>query len=250
VAELTSLKMTPPEVPEAYMAVIPARGGSKRIPGKNIKDFCGKPMIAWSIETARRSGLFGSIIVSTDDEAIAEVAREWGAEVPFVRPVALADEHTGLRDVMTHAIHAMGELGRRPEIMCCLLATAPLVRPKDLREGLEKLEARGVHFAYSVARFTSPIQRALRIRADGLLEMMWPEHRLTRSQDLEEAYHDAGQFYWGRSASFLDRSKWIPSPLSVPVVLPAERVQDIDTEEDWVRAEWLFRAMMREGDGP
>ncbi len=232
-----------PLPPQSCIALIPARGGSKRIPRKNIKFFCGKPIIAWSIEAAQTTGVFDAVIVSTDDDEIASVARAHGAETPFMRPASHADDHAGIRDVVVQGIQALRELGRMPAFVCCLTATAPFLRPVDLKAGLEKLSSTDAHFAYSVTRFPYPIQRALRIRADGRLAMFQPEHRLTRSQDLEEAYHDAAQFYWGRAESFLDRSNWIPSPASVPVVLPLERVQDIDTPEDWRRAELMFGAL-------
>jgi pseudaminic acid cytidylyltransferase len=243
--------MTTPTLPppDRCLALIPARGGSKRIPRKNVREFHGKPMIAWSIEAARSAGVFGEVVVSTDDEEIAETGRNWGAETPFRRPASHADDNTGIREVIVQGIEEMGKLGRMPEFVCCVIATAPAVRPGDIRRGLEQLMESGAHFAFSVTRFPSPVQRAMRIREDGRLEMMHPEFRLARSQDMEEAYHDAAQFYWGRSASFLDRSQWIPAPSSVPVVLPMERVLDIDTPEDWARAEKLFPLMRAEANG-
>lgn len=205
-------------------------------------------MIAWSIEAAKRSGLFGSVVVSTDDEGIAEIARERGGEVPFVRPASFGDDHVGIRDVIVQGIEALRDLGRMPEFVCCVFATAPFLQVEDLRLGLQKMIEGEAHFAFAVTRFPSPVQRAMRVREDGRLEMMQPEFRLVRSQDMEEGYHDAAQFYWGRAASFLDRSKWIPAPDSVPVILPMERVLDIDTPEDWERAERLFEILQAEGD--
>ncbi len=227
------------------LAVIPARGGSKRIPRKNIREFAGKPMIAWSIEAARASSCFDRVIVSTDDAEIAEVARQWGAEVPFMRPAALADDHTGTIPVIAHAIDWLRAHGETPEQVCCVYATAPFVQPEDLRRGLEALQSRDADYAFSVTRYAFPIQRALRITDDGHVAMFQPEHFATRSQDLEEAWHDAGQFYWGRAAAWLEERPLFAAG-SVPVVLPPHRVQDIDTPEDWVRAEWLFRAMRAE----
>jgi pseudaminic acid cytidylyltransferase len=205
-------------------------------------------MMGWSIEAAKETGLFGAVVVSTDDEETAEVAERCGGEVPFRRPASHADDHIGIRDVIVQGIEAMRELGRMPEFVCCLMATAPFVRAEDIRAGLLKLVQSDAHFAFSVTRFPSAVQRAMRVRSDGRLEMLQPEYRLVRSQDMDEAYHDAAQFYWGRALSFLDRSKWIPAPDSVPVVLPMERVVDIDTPDDWRRAERLFE-LMKEGGG-
>ena len=224
------------------VAVIPARGGSKRIPRKNIKPFCGKPMIAWSIEAALESGCFDRVIVSTDDDEIAEVARQYGAEVPFMRPLELSDDHAGTLPVIRHAIETMNSQGRAVEQACCLYATAPFIQAEDLRRGLEILQGSGGDYAFSVTSYAFPIQRAIRLTPGGRVEMFNPEHFNTRSQDLEEAYHDAGQFYWGRAAAWL-ASKPLFSHDAAPVLLPRHRVQDIDTAEDWERAEWLFKAM-------
>ena len=228
------------------LAIIPARGGSKRIPRKNIKPFCGKPMIAWSIEAALESGCFDRVIVSTDDDEIAEVARQHGAEVPFMRPLELSDDHTGTIPVIRHAIETINSQGRAVEQACCLYATAPFIQAEDLRRGLEILQGSGGDYAFSVTSYAFPIQRAIRLTPEGRVEMFNPEHFNTRSQDLEEAYHDAGQFYWGRADAWL-QGKMIFSPASLPVMLPRHRVQDIDTPEDWVRAEWLFKAMQAQG---
>jgi pseudaminic acid cytidylyltransferase len=222
------------------IAVIPARGGSQRIPRKNIKAFGGRPMIAWSIEAALACGLFDQVVVSTDDAEIAEVARAHGAQVPFMRPAALADHHTPTRPVVLHALRTLGVTPQRHPHTCWLTATAPFVTAADLRRGLQVLVESGAEFAFSVARFSFPIQRALRLNAEGRIEMLYPEHRGTRSQDLEPAYHDAGQFYWGRTEAVLADRPTL-SPLAVPVLLPTHRVQDIDTPDDWERAERLFR---------
>ncbi|RPH61962.1 MAG: pseudaminic acid cytidylyltransferase [Burkholderiales bacterium] len=227
------------------LAVIPARGGSKRIPRKNVRPFAGKPIIAHSIEAARASGLFDHVVVSTDDREIAEVVRGFGAATPFVRPPELSDDHTGTNAVVRHAIGWFGEHGVLPEHVCCLYATAPFVQPHHLREGLDRLVASGRSFAFSVTSFAFPIQRALRIDADGCVQAIWPENIARRSQDLEETFHDAGQFYWGTARAFLDDVELFSSA-SVPVVLPRHLVQDIDTEEDWVRAELMFRALQTE----
>ena len=230
------------------LAIIPARGGSKRIPRKNIKPFCGKPMIAWSIEAARMSGCFDRIIVSTDDAEIADVASAYSAEVPFQRPPELSDDHTGTIPVIAHAVDWMNLNADPVDFACCLYATAPFVRPEDLRRGLDVLQHCGADYAFSVTSYAFPIQRAIRITTDQRVEMFNPEHFTTRSQDLEEAFHDAGQFYWGRAAAWL-AGKPLFSHDAAPVPLPRHRVQDIDTAEDWERAAWLFKAMRSPAKG-
>jgi len=227
-------------------AIIPARGGSKRIPRKNIKPFCGRPMIAWSIAAALESGCFDRVIVSTDDDEIAQVAVQHGAEAPFRRPPELSDDHTPTIPVVAHAITWLAGHGPAPEEVCCIYATAPFVQAEDIRRGLEVLRGTGSEYAFSVTSFPFPIQRAIRITA-GHVEMFHPEHFNTRSQDLEEAFHDAGQFYWGRASAWL-AAKPIFAPHSSPLVLPRHRVQDIDTLEDWRRAEYLFQVLAREGE--
>jgi pseudaminic acid cytidylyltransferase len=224
------------------LAVIPARGGSKRIPRKNIKPFYGKPMIAWSIDAARHSGCFDRIIVSTDDEEIAKLARQCGAETPFIRPAELSDDNTGTIPVIAHAIQWQQQHGDAPTEVCCIYATAPFLRTADLHRGLELLEQSSSDYALSVTSYAFPIQRAIRITAANRVEMFYPEHFNTRSQDFEEVWHDAGQFYWGRADAWL-AGKPIFSSDAVPVILPRHRVQDIDTPEDWEHAEWIFRAM-------
>ncbi len=223
------------------VAIIPARGGSKRIPRKNIKEFCGKPMIAWSIEAALQSGCFSQVVVSTDDAEIANIAQRFGAEVPFTRPAALSDDLTGTIPVIRHAIEWFIHQGQQPEQACCIYATAPFITPADIRRGFKILTDTGSDYAFSVTSYPFPIQRAIRIAPQGRVEMFYPEQFNTRSQDLEEAYHDAGQFYWGRSNSWL-AEKMIFSPDATPVLLPRHQVQDIDTIEDWQRAELMYRA--------
>lgn len=222
------------------LAIIPARGGSKRIPRKNIKPFCGKPMIAWSIEAAQLSGCFDRIIVSTDDAEIAEVARFHGAEVPFIRPPELSDDYAGTIPVIAHAIDWMNRNVGRVDFACCLYATAPFVQAENLLRGFDLLLESGADYAFSVTSYPFPIQRAIRITADRRVEMFNPEHFNTRSQDLEEAFHDAGQFYWGRADAWL-AGKPLFSHDAAPVLLPRHRVQDIDTTEDWERAELMFQ---------
>jgi pseudaminic acid cytidylyltransferase len=224
------------------LAVIPARGGSKRIPRKNIKLFSGRPIIAWSIAAALESGCFDHVVVSTDDDEIAEVARRYGAEVPFARPPELSDDNTGTIPVICHAIKWFKEHGQMPEYVCCVYATAPFVRATDLRSGLEGLLDSGANYSFSVTSYPFPIQRAIRITKQHRVEMFSPEYFYTRSQDLEAAYHDAGQFYWGRTAAWLTE-KVIFGPHSSIVQLPRYRVQDIDTNEDWKMAEYLFQVV-------
>jgi pseudaminic acid cytidylyltransferase len=226
------------------LCVIPARGGSKRIPKKNIRDFCGKPAIAWSIEAARQSGCFDRIVVSTDDEEIAQVAGDWGAEVPFMRPPELSDDLTATRPVVNHAIRQIENDSGRPDYVCCLYATAVFVHSEDLQSALEMVAQPGVDFAFSVTSFPYPIQRALRITQENRVEMFHPEYRLSRSQDLENAYHDAGQFYWGKGEAFLEEKPTF-GPNSVPIALPRFRVQDLDTLEDWQRAELMFATLQQ-----
>jgi pseudaminic acid cytidylyltransferase len=223
------------------LAIIPARGGSKRIPGKNIRPFAGQPIIVYSIRAALDSALFDRVIVSTDDEAIASVARAAGAEVPFLRPAELADDHTGTGAVVKHALEWFAERGTTFAQACCIYATAPFVQVRYLREGLARLEASGKLYAFSATTFAFPVQRAIKIGPGGAVEPLFPEHIAARSQDLEEAYHDAGQFYWGEAAAFV-RAVPIFSAASVAVILPRYLVQDIDTAEDWQRAELMFKA--------
>ncbi len=226
------------------VAIIPARGGSKRIPRKNVKDFCGKPMIAWSIEAAKACGCFDKIIVSTDDNDIAHTAKLWGAEVPFIRPDELADDYTGTIPVIRHAIQWLRDHEIKIDYACCIYATAPFVLPQDLIKGwqLIKDKSSSLDYALTVTSYAFPIQRAIRITKSGRVSMFNPEHFMSRSQDLEEAWHDAGQFYWGTADAWLQEKQFFTEN-TVPVKLPRHRVQDIDTPEDWTRAEWLFKAI-------
>ncbi|QMU58534.1 MAG: pseudaminic acid cytidylyltransferase [Boseongicola sp.] len=220
------------------VCLIPARGGSKRIPRKNIKLFMGKPMIGWSIDVAKAAQVFDRVIVSTDDVEIAEVARDLGAEVPFERPAEISDDHATTKDVVEHALGWLDANGGMPERLCCLYATAPFARAEDIQTGQEKLDT--ARFAMPVTKFRFPIQRAVEIDGDGHLRMFNPELYKTRSQDLPEAWHDAGQFYWGHTSAWLSDSLLF-GPDTAAIPLPAWRVQDIDTEEDWARAEILAR---------
>jgi pseudaminic acid cytidylyltransferase len=224
------------------IAVIPARGGSKRIPRKNIRPFAGKPMIAYAIEAALRSGVCDEVIVSTDDMEIADVALTWGAKLPFMRPANLADDHTPTVRVIAHAIRALAERGWQLEDVCCIYPAVPLLRPTDLQQALAVLRTPGSRpYVFPVLPFPSPVQRALRRLPGGGSEPLYPEHVGTRTQDLEPAYYDAGQFYWGRAQAWLDGL-----PLHAhgnTIVLPHGQAIDIDTPADWDRAEALFRAL-------
>ena len=224
------------------LAVIPARGGSKRIPGKNIREFHGKPIITWSIQAAYQSELFDRVIVSTDDDTIAAVAESAGAEVPFRRPPELSDDHATTLAVMQHAINWFTEHDEFPGQVCCIYATAPFVRAQDLQAGFDLLVKSEADYAFSVTTFPFPIQRALRREPDGRVALFEPRYEQVRSQDLEEAWHDAGQFYWGTGSAFHQRRP-IMNGDSVGLPLPRERVQDIDTEEDWQLAELMFAAL-------
>ena len=228
------------------VCLIPARGGSKRIPGKNIRPFAGRPMIDWSIAAALDAGCFDRVIVSTDDEAIAETARTAGAEVPFVRPDVLADDHATTAAVIAHALDWLEGRGGLPRALCCLYATAPFVRAGDLLAARAMLDD-GSDFAMPVAAYAFPVQRAVFLDG-GHMRMADPGAFSTRSQDLPEAYHDAGQFYWGTVAAWRSGAP-VFGPRTAALVLPRWRVQDIDTPEDWHMAERLFALDPPRGDG-
>ena len=228
------------------MAVIPARGGSKRIPRKNVKLFGGLPMIVWSIQAAVQSKCFNRIIVSTDDTEIAEIAQSNGAEVPFLRPAELSDDYTDTVPVIAHAIDWQRKNGEEPTDVCCIYATAPFLRPGDLQRGLDILISTDAEYAFSVTTYAFPIQRAIYITKETRVEMFSPEYSFTRSQDLKEAWHDAAQFYWGKSNAWLSGQSIFTSA-SAPVPLPRYRVQDIDTAEDWARAELMFNVQNQAG---
>lgn len=226
------------------LAVIPARGGSRRVPRKNVRPFLGRPMIARAIDIARTSGVFDRIVVSTDDDEITAVAAAAGADVPFRRPAALADDHAPTRPVVAHAIEALGAADA--EAVCCLYATAPLVDPEDVRRGLAELRSGATGYVFPVVPFPSPIQRALRWAADGRVEMFDPAAFHARSQDLEPAWHDAGQFYWARPATWRSDAP-IFGPGAIGLTVAPERVQDIDTEDDWRLAEMKARLLGLDG---
>ncbi|KHN54694.1 pseudaminic acid cytidylyltransferase [Pectobacterium fontis] len=223
------------------VAIIPARGGSKRIPRKNIKLFCGKPMIVWSIEQARASECFDNIIVSTDDHEIADIACQYGAEVPFMRPDELSNDYATTGQVMSHAV---AWLQRESVVQdaCCIYATAPFLSAEDIRYGYQKFKETQSDYVFSVTSYAFPIQRALKKSSNGRVSMFQPAEFQTRSQDLEEAFHDAGQFYWGKPKAWQEERPIFNSD-STAVVLPRHRVQDIDTQEDWDRAELMFQVL-------
>ncbi len=229
------------------LAVIPARGGSKRIPRKNIRPFAGRPVIEYSIEASLRSGCFDQVIVSTDDDEIAEIALACGAQVPFKRPDSLSGDHIVLADVIAHAIEWSDGRGSAVQAACCVFATAPFVTPAAIRQGCDLLHTSGKSFAIALTSFPFAVQRAVRVLPDGSLDALYPQYRQTRSQDLEPAWHDAGQFCWGTRDAFLERRAPF-APHSVAVKLPRHLVQDLDTLEDWYRAELMYQVLCQRGE--
>ncbi len=221
------------------IAVIPARGGSKRVPRKNLRPFAGRPMIGYAIGVAQRSGLFERIVVSTDDAEVAAVARTLGADVPFLRPAELADDFTPTVPVIAHAIRACAELSWHARLACCIYPAVPLLQPQTLADALALLEAGDAPYAFPVLAYRAPIQRALRRDLNGRSAPLHPEYMQTRTQDLPAAFHDAGQFYWGRAEAWL-----AGTPLhadACTLVCDEGSVVDIDTEADWALAEALYR---------
>lgn len=221
------------------IAIIPARGGSKRIPRKNIKDFNGKPIIAYSIETAIKSKVFSKVIVSTDDEEIAEVSKKYGAEIPFIRPSKLSDDYTDTVAVVSHAIEYLKNSGEKFDYICVLYATAPLLNEKYLIEGFEKLKESDAKYAFSCTSMPFPIQRTFKVDNSGRCKMFWPENFYKRSQDLEEAYQDAGQFYFENLN--VNSNEITFGKDSIAIIIPRYLVQDIDTMEDWINVEQLYK---------
>jgi pseudaminic acid cytidylyltransferase len=228
------------------IAIIPARGGSKRIPGKNIKEFAGRPIIEYSIDAARQSGLFDRIIVSTDCERIAEVAKSAGAEVPFVRPAELSDDHTPTVPVLKHAVDWLQADGGQIDYFCCIYPTAPFIRSGDLRDAFEILCRENVSEVFPVTTFDFCIFRGLKATQNQDCEMIWPENETVRSQDLPEALHDAGQFYMYERQAFLERQR-IMDPYAKILKIPRYLVQDIDTQEDWRMAEVSYESCKKLG---
>tara|TARA_B100000212_G_scaffold202287_1_gene152601 strand:+ start:408 stop:1091 length:684 start_codon:yes stop_codon:yes gene_type:complete len=225
------------------ICIIPARGGSKRIPKKNIKEFIGKPIIEYSINAAIKSRIFDYILVSTDDFEIAELSKSMGVEVPFIRPNNISDDVTGIKDVVCHAIKYLEEKGNVINKICCLLATAPLVEIDDIKAGeilLDKVDKD--KFTFAATKFNFPIQRGFSINNN--LAVPFDKYSTNkRSQDLEEFFHDAGQFYWGKKEAWFSKKNFFEN--SMPIILPSWRVQDVDTIDDWKRAELIFNSIKR-----
>lgn len=224
------------------IAMIPARGGSKRIPRKNIRPFAGKPAIAHAIDAAKDAGIFDLILVSTDDAEIAKVAEQYGAAVPFMRPAEISDDHATTLDVIKHTLEWAESNGHKTEALCCIYPVNPFLEASDLKKGYETLLQEDAGYCFPVVEFPSPIQRAIKIRGDSRLEMFNPELSQTRTQDLQPAFHDVGQFYWGRPEVFLEMVP-IFSDQATPIRIPSWRAVDIDTEEDWQRAELIYKAL-------
>lgn len=223
------------------LCIIPARGGSKRIPRKNIKPFMGKPIIAYSIEAALASGLFDEVMVSTDDEEMARVARQHGAKVPFMRSSETANDYATTVDVLTEVISTYEQRGCSFDTICCLYATAPFVTAERLREASAQLSDT-IDACFTMVEYSYPIQRSLRVNKEGLVEMTYPEHLKSRSQDLEIIYHDAGQFYFVKTDALLtEKTVWCKR--TAPLVLPELEVQDLDTETDWQLAEMKYKLL-------
>lgn len=223
------------------LAIIPARGGSKRIPGKNIKHFVGKPIIAYSIENALNSGLFSEVMVSTDDPLIAELAKKYDAKIPFLRSEISSNDYAPLADVILEVLSNYKAIGKKFDFVCCLLPTAPFITSKRIIDAYEKLINANIDSVFPVVRFSYPIQRALKFEQDKI-SMIWPENMMARSQDLMPAYHDSGQFYWLKVSSFIESGK-IFSDNSSAIILSELEVQDIDTEEDWKIAEIKYQLL-------
>lgn len=222
------------------LCVIPARGGSKRIPCKNIKAFNGKPIIAYSIEAALESNCFDQVIVSSDDNEIAEVAKTYGAKVPFIRPAELSDDYTATIPVIKHAIEWFDEQGESPTSVCCLYATAPFVTAASIKKAYTQFKQAQTDYCFTITSFAFPVQRAIKLTQENRISMFYPEYFEVRSQDIEKSYHDAGQFYWGRAKAF-KQQKALFSKNSSPFIVPRHLVQDIDTQEDWDRAELMYK---------
>ncbi|MCM1144825.1 MAG: pseudaminic acid cytidylyltransferase [Blautia sp.] len=223
------------------IAIITARGGSKRIPHKNIKEFCGKPIITYSIEAALQSGLFEEVMVSTEDADIAAVAQGAGAQVPFMRSDKNANDYASTDDVLLEVLERYQASGREFETFCCLYPTAPFVTAKKLQEAMKLLET--ADSVMPVTAFSYPPQRCVILNEQGELRMKWPEYAKTRSQDLETYYHDCGQFYCCRTKPFLEY-KTTDLPHMAPMVISGLEVQDIDSQDDWDIAELKYRKMM------
>ena len=224
------------------LAIIPARGGSKRIPRKNIKIFAGQPIIKYSIDAAKESGLFDEIMVSTDDKEIAEISKSFGAKVPFMRSKENSTDMAMTASVLEEVVAEYKKRGKDFDYMCCIYPTAVFVTGERLREAKQMILEKSADAVIPVMKFGYPIQRALRTREDGGAVMFWPENYNTRSQDLEPAYHDCGQFYFVKVGSFL-KQKVMFMEFTVPLEVPGSEAQDIDNEEDWKMAEIKFKLL-------
>lgn len=224
----------------AELCIIPARGGSKRIPRKNVKEFAGRPIISYVIELARKAGIFEEIMVSTDDDEIADIAVKNGAKVPFRRTLKNSDDFASTIDVLHEVAESYESIGKTFSNICCIYPTSPLVQVKDLLAGYRQLTDTDCDVVFPVVAFSYPIWRGLRILKDDGVEMLWPEHLNSRSQDLEKVYHDAGQWYWIKSECVLRREPLYGSR-SKAIILDEMMVQDIDTPEDWQIAEIKYK---------
>lgn len=222
------------------LAIIPARGGSKRIPRKNIKDFLGKPVIAYSIQAALESGLFAEVMVSTEDEEIAEVAKRYGASVPFFRSAENSNDFAGTNEVLTEVINNYRKLNRTFLKTCCIYPVAPLISVETLKMAFDLLDSHGMDNSFPICEYSSPIWRALKMEAGNRVEMIWPENESKRTQDLPSAYYDAGQFYWFDTQKFLDSGDFFTNATG-SIILDGLHVQDIDTLMDWKLAEMKYK---------
>ena len=230
------------------IAIIPARGGSKRIPRKNIRLFCGKPIIAYSIEAAKGSQHIDRVFVSTDDQEIAEIAREYGAEVPFLREASLADDKTGTTPVIRQTLKQLIDQGLSIDVCACVYATAPFLTSQIIDKAVEKLQKENAGFVFTANQFSFPIQRALLEGPHGEVTAFSKENIGKRSQDLVDTFHDAGQLYIAQSKTWLTPTARVFSEHSRMIKLPSHLVQDIDTEEDWKRAEVMFKVLKEMGE--
>ena len=229
------------------VAIIPARGGSRRIPRKNIKDFLGKPIMAYSIENAINSGLFDKVIVSTDDDEIAQVAVEYGAEVPFVRPKNLSDDFSGTHEVIGHAVQWLECHGVAVEYACCIYATAPFIKARDLIAGFNLIKTEKWESIIAATNYSYPVFRSFKQTSGGGLKMLFPEHYSSRSQDFPEIYHDAGQFYWAKAETWKSPPAGFNEKCSI-VEIPNYRVRDIDNNDDWIEAEFIYQSIEKSNE--
>lgn len=233
------------------IAIITARGGSKRIPKKNIRPFLGKPIVAYSIESALKSDIFDEVMVSTDSQEIADVAIKYGAKVPFLRSQKNSDDYATTPDVIREVLLEYKKIGKEYDYFCCLYPTAPFVTAEKLKEAMQLLKKSGADTVYSATPFSYPIQRALKIGDDGIIEMIWPENMKARSQDLMPTYHDCGQFYCHNTKSFLDE-KEVTALFGIgkakPIIIPETKFQDIDNEDDWNMAEIKYNRLRQKND--